>query len=79
MPNINDTFTKYPHGYTIFESLADTVSIVNDMGGMLNDLIEGEIGGFLYEAIDRLEQSGELEEILVNIITGLIIIDGGEF
>lgn len=70
-----DEFTKYPHGYTIFEALCKWAGQVDDMVDEFNKLVDGAIDEPVRKAIDNMAASGELG----NLIQELIIIDGGVF
>lgn len=74
-PQWKDEWTKYPHGYTIFEALSSWVSQTNEMVDYVNNLLTDGIQKPLRDALDSMANSGELGEL----IQELIIIDGGEF
>lgn len=68
-------WTKYPHGYTIFEALCNWVTQVDLMVDEFNKLVDGAIDEQVRRAINDMALSGKLGEL----IQELIVIDGGEF
>ena len=70
-----ETFTKYPHGLTIFEALVDWTSQVDKMVDNVNDwneYLDGFVDNFEFElqdevaqTLERWESEGKLEEIIV--------------
>lgn len=70
-----DEFTKYPHGYTIFEALCSWTTQMNNVIDYVNGLLTTSLQAPLREALNEMALSGELGEL----IQELIVIDGGEF
>ena len=70
-----DEFTKYPHGYTIFEALCNWTKQVDNMVDYVNGLLTTSLDKPLRDALDAMANSGELGEL----IQELIIVDGGTF
>ena len=70
-----DEFTKYPHGYTIFEALCNWTKQVNDMVDHVNGLLTTSLDKPLRDVLENMINSGELGEL----IQEMIIVDGGTF
>ncbi|NLN40982.1 MAG: hypothetical protein GX160_03160 [Clostridiales bacterium] len=70
-----DEFTKYPHGYSIFEALCKWVTQVNDMVTCINNLLTTSLYKPLLNTLQEMANSGELGALIQEII----VIDGGEF
>jgi hypothetical protein len=71
-------WSKYPHGYTIYEALLDWVQQVNDMTLNLNDLnvqwdafiasFEGDVQDEVRAVIADLQDTGQLNIILSEVV-----------
>ena len=74
-----DEFTKYPHGYTIFEALCKWVKQVDNMVDNINnwnDYLDGFADNFEFElqsevqsTIERWQSEGLLDDIIGSVLT----------
>ena len=74
-----DEFTKYPHGYTIFEALCKWTKQVDDMVDNQNnwiDYLDNFVENFEFElqeevqsTIERWQSEGLLDDIIGSVLT----------